>query len=974
VCQAPFTWIPQPVPPVKKKNLQITKSLLSGFGMSSLVVKVLDNNQTTEEKYEAFPHDSIMKQYNKTSAGKSARDRLMAQDCLVKMIAKQINMVSDGKRVRCRSVSDVGNSRLLCALLNSFVPLALPTELLPKDRWTINTVLRMMEMMFFLPQSEFDSEDLVEADEMSVCAYFCVLLMMAFKYRQCHMVNGRVQRLRRLQRDKMANLSELIAAPNTQDSLEVQQIQSELAVVDSELKELASKFDVEHCLKWTKHVEMCAKQLHSQIREKMETVFDIVTVPCDVIAKDLCQSTSVNLVLTGCLGFSLVEYKETVSVGRKVIVRDVQTGKFIWQKAASVHKLLGISRTPKELNPNDFTQYEIFVEIQSPNKLLKTGSQYLYQVFPADKSIWNKSLLSAVSEDDLEAVNRMTLFLANDTNFLNATDPKTGNSALHVASSLGYHQIVECLLERGADIDQKNLENETALFSACIAGHYHVAHLLIEWGCDVSVMSEGPARNAKTGKTAFELTSTPALRNLLVDIYEHYSTCVPPIADGDIDLLEKLFNDHVTGANPLSCIRSRCISGTTLLHAAVYFGRVKLARRILSEPSVDLEMVDYRGASVLHRARGGDTVRYLLEEGVDVNAVDHEGNTALHVKCYGEPGEKSDVDAIKQLVEAGARMDSTNNRLLTALHCAAMQGRIDVMELLLSADTDEVLAKSLQLNTNVTPPSLMFLSVVNDYINSAVWLANHHFTFKAGEANHLLLKLIIEELHVHDRLEAVRLLLNQGADAGYVADEEQDGSTLLHLAARRPTTEQSLIETLVDYGAELEATDCNGETALFAACRSNCMSASIVLLARGASMTVQNFDGLTPFDCISDLDEWISSGLFLESTVALMRVSSMRQGRELVRNIMRKVRPKQHLERRRSGPEAELMRRLETLCVTDSVSGTFNNSMWSRVSKSKAHLVSTVNSSQGPTTSRHRSFIPHGLNTASVCRPAVITS
>jgi hypothetical protein len=37
----------------------------------------------------------------------------------------------------------------------------------------------------------FDSEDLVEGDPMSVCAYFCYFFMVGYKYRQCKAVVAR---------------------------------------------------------------------------------------------------------------------------------------------------------------------------------------------------------------------------------------------------------------------------------------------------------------------------------------------------------------------------------------------------------------------------------------------------------------------------------------------------------------------------------------------------------------------------------------------------------------------------------------------------------------------------------------------------------------------------------------------------------------------------------------------------------------
>ena len=63
--------------------------------------------------------------------------------------------------VRFQNIDELVDTRVLCALVNSFIPNTFATEVLLNDRWTINLVLRTFEKMFFLG-SPFDSEDLAE--------------------------------------------------------------------------------------------------------------------------------------------------------------------------------------------------------------------------------------------------------------------------------------------------------------------------------------------------------------------------------------------------------------------------------------------------------------------------------------------------------------------------------------------------------------------------------------------------------------------------------------------------------------------------------------------------------------------------------------------------------------------------------------------------------------------------------------------
>lgn len=39
--------------------------------------------------------------------------------------------------------------------------------------------------------------------------------------------------------------------------------------------------------------------------------------------------------------------------------------------------------------------------------------------------------------------------------------------------------------------------------------------------------------------------------------YEHYSLCVPRVMEGDIELLDKLLTDHISGERELNNLRSR---------------------------------------------------------------------------------------------------------------------------------------------------------------------------------------------------------------------------------------------------------------------------------------------------------------------------------------------------------------------------------------------------------------------------------
>ena len=53
-----------------------------------------------------------------------------------------------------------------------------------------------------------------------------------------------------------------------------------------------------------------------------------------------------------------------------------------------------------------------------------------------------------------------------------------------------------------------------------------------------------------------------------------------------------------------------------------------------------------------------------------------------------------------------------------------MQGRVDVIQLLLGADVDGQIKHALAEEKGRNPPSLVLLALANDYLNAAEWLVN----------------------------------------------------------------------------------------------------------------------------------------------------------------------------------------------------------------------------------------------------------
>ena len=94
-------------------------------------------------------------------------------------------------------------------------------------------------------------------------------------------------------------------------------------------------------------------------------------------------------------------------------------------------------------------------------------------------------LIEKVVLGDAKAVTRL---LANgaDVNTKGRYDDHDGLTALFLAATLGYKEIVKILLRHGADVNAKTNKGLTALNSASNNGHKEVVNLLLENGADAN--------------------------------------------------------------------------------------------------------------------------------------------------------------------------------------------------------------------------------------------------------------------------------------------------------------------------------------------------------------------------------------------------------------------------------------------------------------------------------------------------------
>ncbi|PVD34056.1 hypothetical protein C0Q70_05318 [Pomacea canaliculata] len=874
ITMVPFQWTPDP-PPKQKKKSKAKKSLLSGFG-SAATEREQRTDDEQDEEWIKYPNADFMKDFKKQKADPG---NYPAPDiCILEIVNTQLKKVAEGKNLYCYNIDDLVDSRILCALVNSFVPKTFTSDLLLNDRWTINLVLRTAEKMFYA-DTPFDSEDLAEADSMALCAYFAFFFMVAFKYRQCRMVVERIDHTKQLIRE--LQISNGSADRQCQESETLMKVK--IKHLKKKIQELTERFDLEFCCKWTRHVQEMQKEMRAHVHRTIRNRFDFLTVPRNISINNLCLSYVINLSLTNGSGFILTKGCEVVGEGRRVIIRCQETGDFIDDFTSkgkpSIQKVLGLpSSNTVEINPAQYPQYEFYFEAPSRNKQLKAGTVFLYQVFPGSTINWQRLLIKSARDNEFDKVDKLLEFFQGHDSLINSKEPKTGNTALHWACRNGHFDLALLLLEGGSDINAKNNLGCSPVYMAIEGLHRRICHLLIEWGCDMH------CHNRKK-LTPLETIRSEEFQQFLVNLYDHYLAIVPKIMNGNYTALEEAIKDHISGKRTFCSLHSRCINGSTLLHTACYYGHHAAIKDLL-KLGVFVSLRDYKGATPLHRAKDSATLQILLDNSAMIDAEDSEGNTPLHVKCYGETGQPPELESIELLLSHGADPAKRNQRALLPIHCCAMQGQVEVMQLFQKHGLMDSIVTMLNNESGRSPPSLLHLAIANGFVECAEWLLNSGFRFKDKEPDILLRRILTEQVKISEKAGAVRFLMENGADPNPVYP---GGNSALHHAASL-TGPVDVVEILLSFGADVDLLNDEGDTSLFFATHANNQLAACVLINHGANVRQKNAQGLTAFDYITDFEEWIDSGYFSEEIKARLK-GSLKHARDLIHAISSRVKP-----------------------------------------------------------------------------------
>jgi ankyrin repeat protein len=361
-----------------------------------------------------------------------------------------------------------------------------------------------------------------------------------------------------------------------------------------------------------------------------------------------------------------------------------------------------------------------------------------------------------------------------------------GATAMQLAAEMADLDMLKLLLDAGADADSPNPEGQTALMLVARTGNVEAAELLVKAGATVNARETWGEQTALMWAAA---RRQPAMVEYLIEAG----------ADINAQSIHRDYPRHVTkegraknldtgGLTPLMyAIRENCLSCV----------------EVLIEHKADLDLPDPDGTSPLllaiHNNRW-DISKRLIEAGADIQQWDTFGQAPLlavvsrHNTNRAEPGdalnETSGTQIMQMLLERGANVNmqvflrpakqrgGTLSRGTTPLIQAAASGDPVAMKLLIDHGADVNLPQA-------------------DLQTAASAIAGAR-----GNPDRLV--------------EGLNLLIAAGADLNVRAVphhlQRNRGGTPLIDAVR--SNNAKVIETLVAAGADINATDVDGLTAL----------------------------------------------------------------------------------------------------------------------------------------------------------------
>ncbi|CAD7688600.1 unnamed protein product [Nyctereutes procyonoides] len=358
-------------------------------------------------------------------------------------------------------------------------------------------------------------------------------------------------------------------------------------------------------------------------------------------------------------------------------------------------------------------------------------------------------VLKAIKEGDEEALKAM---IKSGKNL--AEPNKEGWLPLHEAAYYGQLSCLKILQQAyPAVIDQRTLQEETALYLATCRGHLDCLQSLLQAGAEPDISNK--SRETPLYK-ACERKNVEAVRILVQYNADTNHRCNrgwtalhESVSRNDLEVMEILVS---RGAK----VESKNAYGITPLFVAAQSGQLD-ALRFLAKYGADINTQASDSASALYEAcknEHEDVVEFLLSQGADANKANKDGLLPLHIAS-----KKGNYRIVQMLLPVTSRTRVRRSGV-SPLHLAAERNHDAVLRALLGArfDVNAPLAPERARLYEDRRSSALYFAVVNSNVPATELL------LRAGaDPNRDLISPLLVAIRL-GCLRTVRLLLDHGAD------------------------------------------------------------------------------------------------------------------------------------------------------------------------------------------------------------------
>lgn len=438
------------------------------------------------------------------------------------------------------------------------------------------------------------------------------------------------------------------------------------------------------------------------------------------------------------------------------------------------------------------------------------------------------ALMYAVENDSIDIIKLLVQEKAN----VNSQD-YSGMTPLMMATSTNKIEIVDILLKHGADVNLTDKRNNTALSWALRNNAAQAARLLLSSGATIHSAEAAEIAINTAKKRQWDSAKLLIEQNIIssnAKTKREKTLLMIAAEQGELEPIEFLIDHHAD------------ISETTLF-SALRRKHCDIARFLLNQPfELTSKNTEERTALMEASASGCiEVVKELIARGADINRITtakrYKGSTALFLAIDG-----GHIDIVKLLLEHKADTEiedqrSSRNKTGTALTLAILWKQFDIVELLLKHGANVKAAvrssSALQLavergEIDIIPILLKYGADVNEQVrNNSMF----HWALKSGkpEIAKLLIengaiisakgengaKLLIDVLE-NGYFDIANILILQGADVNARQYRYKPKQTALIIASESTHNPKAYktVQLLTERGAEINATDKDGNTAL----------------------------------------------------------------------------------------------------------------------------------------------------------------